>query len=177
MRWTRCADNERRRRVRRRRVVPTSRCWRQCTWRQSLSGRNGGKRAVLRGEYAISRKAIAQGMSDVLRCPVCSCAHILVHIAHETAGAARIRHSLRPLFDEGGKLLAKLGQSVPREYETVSAVIVCNKRGAFVHESEAKQSISPRKGKNGLLRRFAPRNDGLGCLTIESETSHGLATP
>src|ERR1700737_886084 len=26
--------------------------------------------------------------------------------------------------------------------------------------SEAKQSIKPRKGKNGLLRRFAPRNDG-----------------
>jgi hypothetical protein len=28
-----------------------------------------------RGERVISRKAIAQGMSDVLRCPVCSCAH------------------------------------------------------------------------------------------------------
>jgi hypothetical protein len=36
--------------------------------------------------------------------------------------------------------------------------------------SEAKQSISPRKRKNGLLRRFAPRNDGLriGCFKIES---------
>src|SRR6188472_3225658 len=42
-----------------------------------LPGRYGGKRAVLRGEHAISRKAIAQGMSDVLRCPVCSCAHSL----------------------------------------------------------------------------------------------------
>src|SRR2546430_6449407 len=30
-----------------------------------------------RGDHAISRKAIAQGMSDVLRCPVCSCAHSL----------------------------------------------------------------------------------------------------
>ena len=38
-----------------------------------LSGRDGGKRAVLRGEHAISRKAIAQGRPDVLRCPVCSC--------------------------------------------------------------------------------------------------------
>src|SRR5260221_8186278 len=27
-----------------------------------------------RGELVISRKAIAQGMSDCLRCPVCSCA-------------------------------------------------------------------------------------------------------
>ena len=69
------ADSERHESVRQRRVVLTSRCWRQCTWRQLLSGRDGGKRAVLRGEPVISRKAIAQGMSDVLRCPVCSCAH------------------------------------------------------------------------------------------------------
>src|SRR3979490_3348207 len=32
---------------------------------------------ALRGDHVISRKAIAQGMSDVLRCPVCSCAHSL----------------------------------------------------------------------------------------------------
>src|SRR5260370_20210053 len=43
-------------------------------------------------------------MSDRLRCPVCSCAHLFVHIAHETAGAACIRHSLRPLFVEGGEI-------------------------------------------------------------------------
>src|SRR4051794_12896823 len=30
--------------------------------------------------------------------PVCSCAFLLVHLAHETAGAARTRSSLRPLF-------------------------------------------------------------------------------
>jgi hypothetical protein len=29
---------------------------------------------ILRGDHDISRKAIAQGMSDCLRCPVCSCA-------------------------------------------------------------------------------------------------------
>src|SRR5215217_7018375 len=61
-------------------------------------GRNGGKTAVLRGELVISRKAIAQGMSDVLRCPVCSCAAFYALFAHEIAGAARIRHSLRPLL-------------------------------------------------------------------------------
>jgi hypothetical protein len=32
--------------------------------------------------------------------PVCSCAHFLVHIAHETAGAARTRSSLRPRLGE-----------------------------------------------------------------------------
>src|SRR6266581_713342 len=36
---------------------------------------DGGKRvSAHRGEHVISRKAIAQGMSDCLRCPVCSCA-------------------------------------------------------------------------------------------------------
>src|SRR5213075_3036614 len=73
-----------------------------------LKWRYGGKRAVLRGEYVISRKAIAQGMSDVLRCPVCSWAHFLCTLAHEIAGAARIRHSLRPLNWRRAKRSAKL---------------------------------------------------------------------
>ena len=53
---------------------------------------------ILRGDHEISRKAIAQGMSDCLRCPVCSCALSFAQFAHETAGAARIRHSLLPLL-------------------------------------------------------------------------------
>src|SRR3989440_3326922 len=64
-----------------------------------------------RGEHEVSRKAIAQGMSDCLRCPVCSCAPFLRTLAHETAGAARTRHSLRPLFGEGGKEFASLGRN------------------------------------------------------------------
>jgi hypothetical protein len=75
----------------------------------SIRESDGGKKADHRGERAISRKAIAQGMSDCLRCPVCSCAHFLVHIAHETAGAARIRHSLRPLISEGENFLQTSG--------------------------------------------------------------------
>src|SRR5882672_3465711 len=50
------------------------------------------------GEHDISRKAIAQGRPDALRCPVCSCALCFVQSARETAGAARTRSSLRPLF-------------------------------------------------------------------------------
>src|SRR5712671_7381190 len=61
------AENERRESVRQRRVVLTPRCWRR-RWQQYMAHR---------GEYVISRKAIAQGVSDVLRCPVCSCAHSL----------------------------------------------------------------------------------------------------
>src|SRR3977135_3335880 len=53
--------------VRQRRVVLTPRGWRR-RWQQYMAHR---------GERVISRKAIAQGMSDVIRCPVCSCAHSL----------------------------------------------------------------------------------------------------
>jgi hypothetical protein len=41
---------------------------------QLSAGDGGEKSPILRGEREISRQAIAQGMSDVLRCPVCSCA-------------------------------------------------------------------------------------------------------
>src|ERR1700716_852713 len=51
-------------------------------------GADGGKRAVLRGEHVISRKAIAQGMSDCLRCPVCSCAHSSTHCARDLGCSA-----------------------------------------------------------------------------------------
>jgi len=84
---------------------PGTRCWCQAGggastqpgFRQSFNpSATEARRIRLRGELGISRKTIAQGMSDALRCPVCSCAS--PHsFAHETAGAARTRHSLRPL--------------------------------------------------------------------------------
>jgi hypothetical protein len=113
-----CAFDERRGCVRRSRVVLTPRRWRQVGGKYPAD--DGDNKADHREERAISRKAIAQGMSDCLRCPVCSCAHFFVHIAHETAGAARIRHSLRPLFSRGGIDLANLGQIVPRERRCIS---------------------------------------------------------
>src|SRR5213596_4365448 len=61
------------------------------------SAGDGGKRAVLRGEHEVSRKAIAQGRPECSRCPVCSCAVLFAQIARETAGAASTRSSLRPL--------------------------------------------------------------------------------
>jgi hypothetical protein len=40
---------------------------------------------------------------------------LFLPIAHETAGAARIRHSLRPLTTEGEEFRANLGRIAPRE--------------------------------------------------------------
>jgi hypothetical protein len=72
-----------------------------------------------------------------------------VHIAHETAGAARIRHSLRPLYLRGRRLLANLGRNAPRECGVVFAVIA----------SEAKQSMSPHEERMDCFVARAPRND------------------
>src|ERR1044072_365878 len=66
-----------------------------------LLGGDGGKRAVLREEHEVSRKAIAQGRPECSRCPVCSCALLFAQIARETAGAASTRSSLRSLFRRG----------------------------------------------------------------------------
>src|SRR5215218_6066259 len=82
--------------VRRSRVVRAPRCWRYVGGKCPAG--NGGKRAVLREEHEVSRKAIAQGRPECFRCPVCSCAVLFTQIARETAGAASTRSSLRPQF-------------------------------------------------------------------------------
>jgi hypothetical protein len=52
---------------------------------------------------------------------------LLVHIAHETAGAARIRHSLRPLRLERAK-----DSSKPRAHRAArSLVFIAIKFGSF----------------------------------------------
>src|ERR1700730_11556953 len=86
-----------------------------------LPGGDGGEKSpILRGERDISRKAIAQGMSDVLRCPVCSCAHSLpnLHTGPRVQRASGIPCSLV----REGQRNANLGQIVPRECGRVSAV-------------------------------------------------------
>jgi len=48
---------------------------------------------------------------------------LLLPIAHETAGAARIRHSLRPLMIEGEEFPANLGRVASREREGVCLLL------------------------------------------------------
>src|SRR6266550_6609301 len=92
--------------VRRSRVVLTPRSGVKFVRGTPLTG-DGCKRAVHRGELAITRKAIAQGRPECSRCPVCSCALLFAQIARETAGAASTRSSLRPLRNEEGEKLHK----------------------------------------------------------------------
>ena len=71
------------------------------------------------GRVRISRKAIAQGMSDVLRCPVCSCAAFFIRLRTRDRGC-----SAHPAFPAPsllrGKRQANLGLSVPRDRGRVS---------------------------------------------------------
>src|SRR6185436_1616155 len=94
-----------------------SRCWHYVCGKYPAD--NGGKRAVLRGEHEVSRKAIAQGRPECSRCPVCSCAVLFAQIARETAGAASTRSSLRPQFSMRANEDAKLGRNASREREVV----------------------------------------------------------
>src|SRR5256886_5993791 len=82
---------------------------------ESFSRGDGGKKAVLREEHEISRKAIAQGRPECSRCPVCSCALLFAQIARGTAGAASTRSSLRPLFRRGQEVFQQSSGDQRRE--------------------------------------------------------------
>ncbi len=73
----------------------------------------------------------------------------LHNFAHETAGAARTRSSLRPLIWGQGNLIANLGRKAPRDRQRMPGDRHCER-------SEAIQLLSLR-GKAGLLR--CARND------------------
>src|SRR5438876_6232549 len=99
------------------------------------SAGDGGKRAVLREEHEVSRKAIAQGRPECSRCPVCSCAVLFAQIARETAGAASTRSSLRPLIEEGqtkmqasGGLRREKAKLYPRHCERSEAIHLAVKK-------------------------------------------------
>jgi len=97
---------------------------------RGLAG-DGGKRAVLREEHEVSRKAIAQGRPGCPRCPVCSCAVLFAQIARETAGAASTRSSLRPLTKRAKERCKPRAKHVAR-----------SRNYFLVIASEAKQSIA-----------------------------------
>src|SRR5262245_60140209 len=106
--------------VRRSRVVLMSRCWHYVQEKRKLLRDNGGKRAVLREEHEVSRKAIAQGRPECSRCPVCSCALLVCAKSHADRGCSKHPVFPAPSELEEGKRNTNLGQIVPRECETVS---------------------------------------------------------
>ncbi|MDB5574877.1 MAG: hypothetical protein JWR80_53 [Bradyrhizobium sp.] len=163
--------DERGRSVRQKRVDPTP-LWLASSLAEALTARPGRgagfreateatKALILRGERVISRQAIAQGMSDVLRCPVCSCAHLLVHFAHETAGAARIRHSLLPHFSRDNE--TQTSGASRREHAGM-----CLESCGFQHDREANDLTAARAVPPRSYRRppsSRPRSPRHRCRT------------
>src|SRR5882757_1716260 len=100
---------------------------------------------------------------------------LFVHIAHEIAGAARIRHSLRPLIGEDANEFEKLGRHASRECETISDVVPAKALGhAHIFEGpsggygvEVFEAVLEGDGSGRLGRRVAvpaaePANDPSG---------------
>ncbi len=93
--------------------------------------------------------------------PVCSCALSLCTLQHETAGAARTRSSLRPLFRGLRKFPAKLGHHRTREREGVSVLqfeILSSFRDAPL--GAGPESILPIVLIDSGFVLRTPRNDG-----------------
>jgi hypothetical protein len=108
------------------------------SWRRDAGAKSAGSIPLMtvttsplhRGEHEVSRKAVAQGMSECFRSPVCSCAPNAQFLAHETAGAACTRHSLRPLFKEGHEL-AKPGRKSRRGIANMRFLIITPESGVI----------------------------------------------
>ena len=98
MRWTRqCQKTNDAACGRRSRVVLTPRRWRQVSWKYPRGDGDNKARSPRRARRKPLKPLRREGRIASAE-PVCSCAFSFVHLAHETAGAARTRLSLRPLF-------------------------------------------------------------------------------
>ena len=130
-----------------------------------------------RGEHEVSRKATAQGMSDALRCPVCSCAHfsLPMRMRPRVQRASGIPCAL--WIERAGSFLAKLGRNASRERETISPVILrcerseprrMNRPQTGRRPSRRARARTSRESANALIR--GGRSGGrLGCLKFKSE--------
>ena len=86
-----------------------------------LLGGDGGKRAVLRGEHDISRKAIAQGRPG---CSACTCMLVCMFCLRKSHTGWRVQRAPGlpcVLISSRGPNDAKLGRKMSRERETISA--------------------------------------------------------
>jgi hypothetical protein len=123
------------------------------SWRPWAGAKSAGDEPAGDGDYEvtdtgestkISVNTIARGRPDVSVEPVVnnSCAS---YTAHEAAGAASARSSLRPLLFEGRRFSQSLGHAVSREGRRASAL--------RVERSNPKRSL-------WRFFAYAPSNDG-----------------
>ena len=78
--------------------------------RSTLLRGDGDNKPAHRGERDISRKAIAQGMSECFRCPVCSCAPTMHIFGTRDRGCSVHPAFPAPSFRRGANEFAELGR-------------------------------------------------------------------
>src|SRR6266704_3397028 len=100
-----------------------------------------------------TRKAIAQGMSDCLRCPVCSCAHSSTHCARDLGCSAHPAFPAPSRFREVAKITCKPRAQCAAGMRS-RVFRHCDLSAEALARAEAIHLAVQRK--NGLLRRFAP---------------------
>jgi len=131
MRWTKAAANDEPAACgRRSRVVLAPRRWRQVREKQNFSGMMVARKPGHQGERGVSCKPLRREGRIASAEPVCSCAFPFVHFAHETAGAARTRSSLRPLGVLRGRSTQNPGASRRGNAELRRFVVSSSLRGA-----------------------------------------------
>src|SRR6188768_981577 len=94
--------------------------------------------------------SLAQGRPDALRWTCMLVCALFVHVAHETAGAARTRSSLRPLIGEGKEISGKArAERAARSRSCVldrDAPHIHNRHSGMRHLAQAR---NPSRGRVG----------------------------
>src|SRR5262249_43084552 len=103
------------------------------------------KRIRLRGELGISRKTIAQGMSDALRCPVYSCASPHSFCTRDRGCSAHPAFPAPSSFERCGNYHQTSGASRRETAELYSVQ-------AMSLRAQRSNPLLPRAPKDGLLR-------------------------
>jgi hypothetical protein len=110
-----------------------------------------------RGERGISCRTVVQGMPRCCGEPAVTNSCVF-YSTHEAAGAASIRHSLRPLSFEG-HYQAKLGRIAPREYDVTSTSLT-----NYPDAGAARPSLIVEPDPDQQALPFAPANKRAGCF-------------
>ena len=134
-----------------------------CARAHALRGDGGNRASAHRGERVISRKAIAQGMSDALRCPVCSCAASW-HYSHtrpRVQRASGIPCAL--LLERAGSFLQASG-AMRRE----------NAKACLDHGATTNTAVVPAKAGTHTPR---PLGEDAGVSYLSQNERHGVWVP
>src|SRR4051794_19396358 len=100
------------------------------------------------------------------------------YFAHETSGAARIRHSLRPLDSEDARIPANLGRNASRECSLIFGVVLAHAGTQYPRDANDRIEKPRRTGSPGPVssNRLRPKAD-FGASRGYDEATNSPGTP